>query len=251
MKVLLCDVETRAHEVMAWGLFQQNISINQILRPGSTICAAMKWLGDHPRKTVFTSEWEDGMEEMVKRIHDMMSEADAIITYNGDKFDVPVLHKEFVLHGLHPPKPSISIDLYKTVKRQFRFASNKLDFVCQQLGLGAKTQHKGMDLWRGVIDGNEKDRKTMKVYNIQDVALLEKLYNKLRPWIATHPSVPLHNGDTEEQACRTCGSHKLQSRGYKHTKTAIYQQFQCQECGSWMRNRLLDAVAGKRKGLMV
>lgn len=249
MKVFLLDIETRPNEVMSWGLYNQNISINQILRPGSTLCWAGKWLSD--RKVHFRSSWNDGEGQMVRDAYEFMNEADAVVTYNGNKFDLPTLHKEFVLLGLTPPKPSYSIDLYRTVRKQFRFASNKLDFVCQQLGLGAKTQHKGMDLWRGVINDNPSDQRTMERYNKQDVVLLERLYHKLKPWVSSHPSVPLHNGDTERAACPCCGSLSVQSRGYRYTRTGVFSQFVCNDCGRWSRSRMADAIQGKRKELLV
>ena len=42
---------------------------------------------------------------MIKGIHKLLDECDAVIHYNGSKFDIPTLNKEFLLHGLHPPAP--------------------------------------------------------------------------------------------------------------------------------------------------
>ena len=78
--------------------------------------------------------------------HDLLSEADVVVHYNGDKFDLPHLNREFVESGLGPPAPYASIDLLKTVKRKFRFPSNKLDYVVQKLRLGAKVSTGGYDL---------------------------------------------------------------------------------------------------------
>jgi DNA polymerase elongation subunit (family B) len=174
-----------------------------------------------------------------------MDEADAVVTYNGNRFDIPTLQREFLLSGLPPPSPSKSIDLYRTVKRQFRFASNKLDFVCQQLGLGSKTHHKGMDLWTGVEAGDAASRKTMTTYNKQDVFLLEKLYNRLLPWIPNHPNVSLYNNLTEK-ACTNCGSVNVQKRGLSHSKIATYQRYQCSDCGGWSRERVADKTIDRR-----
>lgn len=167
------------------------------------------------------------------------------IPCHNTKFDLPTLNREFLLAGLTPPSPSKSIDLYRTVRKQFKFVSNKLDFVCQQLGLGSKTHHKGMDLWTGVEAGSKKDQRTMETYNKQDVFLLEKLYKRLLPWIPNHPSTVVHDGLTDVSRCPTCGGSHVQRRGYHITKVARYHRLHCQDCGSWSRER---TVAEKASG---
>ena len=155
-----------------------------------------------------------------------------VVTYNGKKFDVPTLYREFVLHKLQPPSPFHHIDLYQTVRRQFRFASNKLDFVCQQLGLGAKTHHKGMGLWNEVEAGCLKARRVMERYNKQDVKLLERLYVHIRPWIKNHPSLSLI-AERVGMVCPTCSSDDLEFRGFRYTRTRRYRRFKCKSCGAW------------------
>ena len=245
MKILLIDLETSPTTAAVWGLYGVNISINQIKAPGRTLCAAYKWVGESDKKMVFVSQWKDGFDSMIQKMHEVLSEADAVITYNGNKFDLPTLNREFLLAGLTPPSPSKSIDLYRTVRKQFKFVSNKLDFVCQQLGLGSKTHHKGMDLWTGVEAGNKKDQRTMETYNKQDVFLLEKLYKRLLPWIPNHPSTVVHDGLTDVSRCPACGGSHVQRRGYHITKVARYHRLHCQDCGSWSRER---TVAEKASG---
>jgi DNA-directed RNA polymerase subunit RPC12/RpoP len=229
---LFLDIETQSHLVRAWGLFNQNISINQIQKPGRTICAAWKWQGK--KGVEFASEWLQPHDYVtfLGELAVILDEADVVVSYNGKRFDIPTLYKEFVQHGLSPPSPFHHIDLYQTVRRQFRFASSKLDFICQQLGLGAKTQHKGMNLWNEVEEGCPKAQRTMEKYNKQDVVLLEKLYNHIKPWIKNHPNIAL----LEEKSgivCPTCGSDDIEFRGFRYTKTRRYRRFVCSSCGSW------------------
>ena len=256
VRILFLDIETQSHLVRAWGLFNQNISINQIQTPGRTLCAAWKW--DNIKKVEFDSEWDhfnmsddphEGYRGFLQSLHRVLDEADIVVTYNGKRFDVPTLYKEFVQHGLPPPAPFHHIDLYQTVKRQFRWASNKLDFVCQQLGLGAKVHHKGMDLWNEVEQGCPKAQKTMERYNRMDVVLLEKLYKRILPWIKNHPTVSLLGERTESpesHVCPSCGGHHLQHRGYRTTKTRRYKRYQCNSCGAWSSETVSDkeVVAG-------
>jgi DNA-directed RNA polymerase subunit RPC12/RpoP len=160
----------------------------------------------------------------------LMAEADAICTWNGVSFDVPILHKEFLLAGLTPPAPSQQLDLLKTARRKFRLASNKLDFVAQSLGLGKKLKHKGMELWTGCMSGDEASWGIMKRYNKQDVVLLEKVYQRLVPWVERHPNL------AEGLACPKCASKHAQRRGEMVTRTRKYARYQCTDCGAWYRS---------------
>jgi len=230
MKILLLDIETSPHSVYAWGLFKQNISLSQVKDTSRVLCSAYKWLGE--RKTNFTSEWTDGVDGMLENMYNVIEEADAIVTYNGNRFDLPTLNKEFLLTGYRPPAPYKSVDLYRTVKNKFRFASNKLDHVAQQLGLGSKTDHYGFQMWLDVMDGNKKAQKLMETYNKQDVVLLEKVYDIVLPWIANHPNRSHHSGSA---VCPNCGSKSLQHRGFAITAVGRQQRYQCQDCGKWSK----------------
>lgn len=82
---------------------------------------------------------------MLKQIHALLNEADAVVHYNGAKFDIPTLNKEFILHGLPPPAPYKQIDLLRTARSQFKFPSNKLDYIAQALDLGKRLNIEDMN----------------------------------------------------------------------------------------------------------
>ena len=67
-------------------------------------------------------------------------------------------------------------------KANFLFPSNKLDYVAQKLGVGAKVKHSGFKLWIKCMAGDKKAWAEMKKYQIQDVNLLVDLYYELLPW---------------------------------------------------------------------
>jgi DNA polymerase elongation subunit (family B) len=241
MKILLLDIETAPHKVYVWGFWDQDVGLNQIEEPGYTLCWAAKWLGD---KAVFFSSINDGKEAMLTQIYNLVEEADVVVHYNGTKFDMPTLNKEWAEIGLPPPAPYSQIDLFKVVKKQFRFPSNKLDYVSRELGLGKKHAHKGMELWRECMSGVEASWRTMETYNKQDVKLLERLYSKLLPWINNHPNRSLFDRTSVDggASCPNCGSNHLQRRGYHRTKTLAYQRYQCQDCGAWSKERTAEKV---------
>lgn len=234
-KILHLDVETAPHLAMAWGLFNQTIRINQIKEPGYTLCWSAAW--DHNRRTIYFRSRYD--EDFLSFLWELIDEADALCTYNGVRFDIPVINREFLEAGLTPPSPSKNLDLYKVVKQNFRFASNKLDFVCQMLGIGAKIHHKGQELWTGCMEGDEKSWRLMARYNRQDVRLLPKLYDRLLPWISGHPNHALYSSDNRP-LCSNCGSGRVQSRGTEKTRTMVYRRFVCTDCGKWLRSRLSE-----------
>lgn len=228
MKILLLDIESSPNVAHVWGIWQQNVGINQLMESSYVLCWAAKWLGEE--EIMFDSVHVSKPKKMLKRIHDLISEADAVIHYNGTKFDMPTLNKEFLLHEMNPPAPYKQIDLLKQVRSQFRFPSNKLDYVAQRLGLGSKTAHEGHELWVKCMNKDKDAWFRMEEYNKQDVILLEKLYHRLLPWIKNHPN---HNHHATGQVCPSCGGTHLQKRGISVTTTSTYQRYQCRECGSW------------------
>lgn len=246
MNILLLDIETAPHLVHAWGLRDQNVGINQVMAPGYTLCWSAKWYG--AKDIAFSSRHREP-KRMVKRAHALFEQADMLVHYNGRRFDVPHLNREFVLAGLPPPSPYKQVDLLQTVRQQFRFASNKLDFVAQQLGLGNKVRHSGHDLWVRCMAGDAAAWEEMEKYNRQDVTLLEKLYDRLMPWIKSHPNHGVFD-QPGIPVCTNCGHHHLQRRGYSRTTVNTYARFQCCNCGSWMREPVPETTTEERKRLM-
>lgn len=245
MKILLLDIETAPNIVHTWGLFNQFVAINQIVKSGYTLCWAAKWLGE--RTVMYSGLDTDSPKNMLKKMHKLLSEADAVITYNGNKFDLPTLNKEFIKAGLGPPAPYKKIDLLNVARSQFRFTSNKLDYVAQFLGLGAKEKHKGHDLWIGCMNKVAADWKIMQKYNKQDVVLLEEVYNKMLPWIPRHANFSVFQN---ELVCPNCGSKHFQKRGFHHTMAGTYQRYQCSKCSTWFKDNK-NMVRGTTKAVQV
>lgn len=226
-RVLLLDIETRPASAYVWRAYgEQSISPSQVIDTGGIICVGAKWLGE--KECFLYSDWKHGHIEMLLAIHEMMSFADAVITYNGERFDLPKLQGEFLLAGLGPTPPATSIDCLKAV-RKFGFFINKLEAIGPLLGVGDKMKHEGFSLWTSVMAGDEAAQNRMAKYCIQDVRLLERLYLLIRPFILNHP----HFGSVGGKQCGACGSTHLQSRGSRRTKAYKIQRLHCQTCGSW------------------
>jgi DNA polymerase elongation subunit (family B)/predicted RNA-binding Zn-ribbon protein involved in translation (DUF1610 family) len=255
MKRLTLDIETKAHIVETWGLFNQNVGINQILEPTRMISFAAKWL-DNPR-LAFYSEFHNGRDEMVRAAFELVDQADAVIHYNGKGFDMKHLNREFKEHDvrvrdglaegdrLGRPSAYHHIDMLSVVKANFRLASNKLDYVAGEfLKLGHKVKHPGFDLWAACAAGDPRAWSLMRRYNRGDVVLTERVYLELLDWIDGHPNMQLYTGLSG--TCPTCGSADTIKRGTRKTRISEYQTYQCKSCGSRFQGKEVLTRAEER-----
>jgi hypothetical protein len=230
-KLLIVDIETAPNLAHVWRLHgEQHIGLDQLATPSRMICWAAKWKGE--RRTEFRSGFHDGQEVMIGRAHELLSEADIVMHYNGKRFDIPILNGEFLLAGLRPPAPYRQIDLWQVVSRVFRFPSSKLDYVLKALGLKTKVQTGGFQLWLDCMANDPKAWARMCRYNKRDVTALDELHDYLLPWIPNYPSRAIGSGFM----CPRCGSSHLQCRGYNYTAASKYQRYQCQDCGGWSQD---------------
>ena len=96
-------------------------------------------------------------------------------------------------------------------------------------------------LFRSKCMNKDKEAwKTMEKYNVQDVILLEKVYDKFLPWIKSHPNYGIHFNTPH--SCPNCGSNHLQRRGFNVTQGGKYQRFQCNDCGAWSSSRTTEKL---------
>ena len=228
MKILFLDLETSPNLAHVWGLWQQNVAITQLEKSTEVICFGARWLGSD--KVIFKSVHHHGKEKMLDELHKVMNEADVLIGWNSAAFDSKHIKREFIENSYLPPRPWKELDLMRVVKSQFKFPSNKLDYVAQKLGVGAKVQHTGFQLWLDCMAGDNKAWQMMKEYQIQDVNLLLDLYDILLPWINNHPSMALEDG----RSCQNCGSGDLAKDGTKLVGGGRVQRYQCRNCGKFL-----------------
>jgi hypothetical protein len=225
-RILVLDIEWRPTKAYVWGPFKQFITDAAVVEDGGLLCVGAKFVGE--KGVYIFSEWEHGHVEMIRMAYELMEQADVIIGFNSDKFDIPKLLGEGVVHGIPPVAPTTSIDLYKAVKK-FGFFRNSLGFVAPFLGIGKKMSHEGMALWIKVINGDEKAQRRMARYCSQDVRLTERLYLKVRPYIRNHPYL----GKARASQCPSCGGSHSHSRGSIRTRFFEKQRLVCQDCGHW------------------
>jgi DNA polymerase elongation subunit (family B) len=234
-RLLVIDIETAPAELYGWGMYNQNFGVEQVKEHPYILCIGYKWVGE--KESFCVANWEMSQPDMLNTVIDLIDEADAIISKNGVKFDIPWIRAEIAKYKLAPLPPLTHIDLQKVAKLYFRFLSNKLDYIVQYLGIGKKVEHEGFGLWRKVMAGDKDARKRMVDYCIGDVVVTEKLYKHLRPYIENHPALRAVGAE----ACPKCGSKHTQRRGKRYTACFEIQRHQCmnKKCRGWF--------SGKRK----
>lgn len=240
-KILIIDVETAPKLAYVWGLWDNNVSLSQLVSDTYLLCWAGSWLDEeciyydslhyHPRR------WKKDPEndiEILKSAWKMLDEADYVIAHNV-KFDVGTLNSRFIQQGMGPPSSYKLIDTLRIAKQNFKFTSNKLEFITSVLTKDSKMDAGGFETWRAICsDKCEKAFDKMVEYNIKDIEILEEVYLKLRAWDKKHASLPV-SGDLTEMACNVCGSRKIRKNGTYNTNTQRYQRYQCGDCGHSMR----------------
>lgn len=228
-KILLLDIETAPGKAYIWNLWDDNVPLERVIEPGRMLCWGAKWLG---RRGVYYADERAGRAKMLCKLSALIEEADAVVSYNGDKFDLPRINGELALAGLPPLPPITSIDVLKTTRRM-GFLSARLEYIGLLTKIGQKIKHAGFKLWKGCMDGDAKSWRKMRTYNLGDVRLLERAYLKFRPFMQSHPRlVPIH---ADRPNCRECGGTKVRFAGYYNTRRQRRRRFQCLApgCGAW------------------
>ena len=231
MRIFTFDIETTPNAGWFWSLFPKVLGDHMITAPTRVLCWAGKFLGE---KEVYFGQGTESLQQLA----DCLNSADAYITFNGDKFDVRHVRREMLELGIPPLRPAPNIDLYKVVKSQFNFPSNRLDYVAYRLLGIRKVDTGGFALWPACMEGDEKAWRKMKRYNVRDVRITERLYKHLRPWIVNHPyggDVEIDDEDTD-YVC-SCGSHSVRRDRPRRTRCYAVRMLQCNSCGSWFEGR--------------
>lgn len=238
-RVLLFDIETAPIIAYAWGLFDQNIGLNQIKSDWHILSWSAKWLGE--KKIMYADQRKakriEDDKKILSQIWKLLDEADVVITQNGKKFDVKKLNARFIIHGFQPTSSFKHIDTLQLAKKHFGFTSNKLEYLSNTLKTKTKkmSQRKfdGFSLWRECLAGNLEAWREMEKYNKADVLALEQVYKKMIPWDNSINFDLYH--DEHTVTCK-CGSKEFTKWGYYYTSSGKYQRLRCKSCGSETRD---------------
>jgi hypothetical protein len=253
MKFLTIDIETAPMEVYAWGTWDQNISLDMIIKDWTILSFSAKWLHDDKVIYMDTSKEKDvrNDQKLVKALWVLLEQADVILSQNGVRFDIPKINSRFKAYNLAPPSSFRHIDALKINRKNFGDTSNKLEYqthkFCRKFKKSGHKKFPGFALWKACLAGNKDAWEEMKDYNQIDVLALEELYTDvLRRW---DKSLQFNvYTDTDEYRC-SCGSTDFRKNGFIYTNRAKFQRYTCNSCGQHHQDNENLLTKEKRKSL--
>lgn len=248
-RILLLDVECAPTTAYVWGRWDQNVSQKQVVQEGYLLTYSAKWLGE---PTIISNRIFEAKndEVLVRELAELMDKADLVVAHNAQKFDIPLIKTRMVALGMTPPSPSKIVDTLRIAKAEFRFPSNSLDSIAAYLGLEKrKRKHEGFEMWTRCMAMDDDAFESMLEYNIDDVAVLEEVYMRLRHWSKTHPNVSLHT-PADKPRCVCCGSDNLTMIDKKYyTGVSEFDVLKCLSCGKMNRSRASNKKQGRQNVL--
>jgi hypothetical protein len=248
LKVLCLDIENFPCLVYSWGLNDQFIPLDFLVRDW-TICAwAAKWADSDEVFYMDNRHKRDIYDDkaLIKGLIKLINEADIIIGQNVRSFDMRKIAARAEFHGLPPFKPAKITDILTEEKHVFALTSHKLAYKTERNKKYRKLKHEkypGFDLWKACMAKKADGWREMEVYCKHDVLSTEERYNAVKGWIRIQHQGPADGVDR----CK-CGSARLIKRGYAYTEAGKYQIYLCQDCGRWPRSAHNELNKGQRAG---
>lgn len=254
-KILLFDIETSPYLCWTWGLWDQNVALNQIVKERHLLSFAAKWYGqpyvlykDQSKESDISND-----KALCETLAALFNEADIIISQNGKKFDERFVKGRMLLHGLKPYRPFVHVDVL-VLSRKFDLTSRKLEYMSEKFSPEhKKLKHEefpGMELWKECMGGNQLAWEVMREYNRNDVLSLEPVYEALRPWGIGVNLNAFHSATSYK--CQ-CGSEGFQrDPELARTATGQFERFQCKRCGAWhtAKGATNNYISGHKKESM-
>jgi len=258
-KILVIDIETAPLELLGWGTFDQNFSLEQIQTDWSILSFSAKWLGK--KQIIYMDTGGHGKahvrndRKLMKPLRTLLQQADIVVAQNGKKFDTRKINARLIAHGFHPPKPYRVIDTMLEARKYFAFTSQKLKYTSKLLAEHwQKDEHKefpGMELWIECLKDNPKAWRVMKRYNKTDILSTEDVYLKIRPWITNHPNLGVFQPLLEKPICPNCGSTNLKPWDRRaNLQQGAYIRLLCSDCGAWSRGKEMLLKLSKRRSML-
>mgnify|MGYP001562811409 CR=1 FL=1 len=259
VRALVFDIETKPLLAYVWGLWDNNVALNQIENDWSVLSWSAKWLDAPDDEVMYADNRKskdlDDDKSLLEQIWKLLDEADIVITHYGKKFDVPKLYARFIKHGMNPPSSFRHIDTKQIASSKFAFTSNKLEYLAKFLGVKhtklTERKFAGQLMWTGCIKGIKAAWEEMKAYNIRDTIVLQEVFHVLKKWDKSINFDVYHDG--LENVC-TCGGksfiiHKLSP--YIYTNTGKFDRLICtnSKCGKELKGKTNLLPMAKRKSL--
>lgn len=248
LKILYYDVEIAPTQALVWGRFKQNISSSQVVSHWYVLTQSWAWSNGEIQGSRLTpaEALEEDDEALIAQVWHLLDEADVVIGHNLRRFDIKKINARFAYYGFPAPSPYKIIDTLEIAKVRFSFPSNKLNDLCDFLGIGVKADVGGMETWAKAIKGDLEALEHMLEYNNQDINLTRQLYNRLKGFDNNAVNLAVMRGGVGKALCPTCTSDDIVplENKYVYTPNSRYQAYRCRNCNTNMRSTSRDKSSG-------
>ena len=238
------DIETSKGIYSGFGQgWNKTIGMKDEIVPVKIICICWQWEGIDE---TFELRWDKGDDKkLVKKFIKELNKADEIVAHNGDGFDLPRIRARAIIHGLKMDYDYPAIDTLKLARKRagkgFKFESNRLDYIAQILGVGAKITTNG-ELWDRITYPSflpglypitkdyYKALDYMVKYCHMDIEVLKKVYEKLQPYVPhKHHAAVMSGGNKWD--CPKCTSGNVKKNGTRVMASGYRKnQLLCKNC---------------------
>lgn len=228
---LIFDIEVSPNIGFFWNVGNKiSVGYDNIIEERKIICICYKWEG---KKTIYSLRWDKNKcdKKMIAEFIKIASKADELCGHNGDRFDIVWIRTRALMHGLNFTTNIVSVDTLKEARKSFRFNSNRLDYIGKIL-VSDKKDSTDFGMWRDIVlTNNKRQLDKMVKYCKKDVLLLEKVLQKLKPFIKPKSSIAL-----TKKECPECGSESFYSVGVRRTAAGTaYVRGNCGDCGKYYK----------------
>lgn len=246
-KILILDIESSMLIKGGFSLAptKTRTPIEHIIQDWVIISVAWKWKGSKKIEAIHVPKRDlHNDKRVVTKLKKLIDQADILIGHNIDAFDWKKLNTRCIFYKLGPLNKIATVDTLKVARREFKFTSDKLDYLATFLGVGSKLDNT-RGLWIRIAKGDATAINEMVKYNKQDVKIQEKVYERMLPYITNHPNMNVITG-SDELVCTNCGSDKVHRNGYRMTRAGRYVRYRCDSCGAHFRSKsILKSYDGR------
>jgi len=237
--VCYLDIECSPTKSYIWRRWKENINQSQILSESFFLTSSWAFNDrkvESMRLTPNEAVNEDD-EALIACLWGVLDNSNVVVGHNLRRFDIKKINARFAYYGFKPPSPYKIIDTLEIAKSRFAFPSNKLNDLCEYLGIGEKLPHDGFDLWKRCCAGSVDALEHMEKYNKVDVELTRELYKRLRGYDNNAVNMAIMS-DNVGSICTTCCSDDISVLEGKYTFTpnGKYQVYACNNCGTKLRS---------------
>jgi uncharacterized protein YprB with RNaseH-like and TPR domain len=204
---------------------------------GSTKGAEILSIRNYPGKDIIAQE-----KKLLKDVSTRLMDSDVWIAHFGRWYDTVFINTRLLYHNLPVLPPNFPlIDTWRICRNHMKLRNNRLKTLEEFLRLDNTKNAIKPEQWLKALGGHNSSLRYIEEHCRRDVEVLVEAYERIRPLMANHPAK-----FGSQKSCPTCGSQRLQRRGFHLTRTRRYQRWQCQECGSWTKDSVPQKVSDLR-----